>query len=80
MLQLHSIFILITSAPKHAEKGKGFEMTMMMMMGGHAQTKRGEVSVKWNSRVFLKHLYIYEYDDPDSENVLRGKWTTERQK
>lgn len=28
---------------------------------------------KWNLRILLKHLYIYENDDPNSENVLVGQ-------
>lgn len=43
-----------------------YEITLMMST--HAK-KKEKKRWEWNLRIFLKHLYIYENDDPNSENV-----------
>lgn len=47
-------------------------------MGWHSWKKK-KMRLKWNSRVFFKHFYIYENDDPNSENGSQGDETTTTQ-
>lgn len=56
-------------------KDKDYEWNMIMNDSNddqdmQKQQKRWEW--KWNLRIFVKHLYIYDNDDPNSENVLVG--------
>lgn len=57
-------------------KDKDYEWNMIMNDSNddqdmQKQQKRWEW--KWNLRIFVKHLYIYDNDDPNSENVLVGQ-------
>lgn len=35
--------------------------------------KKKKIETKRDLRIFLKHLYIYDRDDPNSESVLGGQ-------
>lgn len=40
--------------------------------------KKNKIETKRDLRIFLKHLYIYDRDDPNSASVLGGQQKPQR--